>query len=39
MTGRNAAPELIDLAHTVTEMKKIKHVYDQGVKAIKGIEF
>jgi cob(I)alamin adenosyltransferase len=39
LTGRDAAPELIDLADTVTEMRKIKHVYDRGVKAKKGIEY
>jgi len=39
LTGRDAAPELIDIADTVTEMRKIKHAYDQGTKAIKGIEF
>jgi cob(I)alamin adenosyltransferase len=39
VTGRNAAPELVDLADTATEMRKIKHVYDRGVKAKKGIEY
>lgn len=39
VTGRNAAPELVELADTATEMRKIKHVYDQGVKAKKGIEY
>src|SRR5487761_1762235 len=39
MTGRNAAPELVELADTATEMRKIKHVYDRGVKAKKGIEY
>jgi cob(I)alamin adenosyltransferase len=39
ITGRNAAPELIDIADTVTEMRKIKHVYDRGVTAKKGIEY
>ena len=39
LTGREAKPELIDLADLVTEMKKIKHPYDKGIKAQKGIEF
>jgi cob(I)alamin adenosyltransferase len=39
MTGRDAAPELVEVADTVTEMRKIKHVYDQGVSAKKGIEY
>jgi cob(I)alamin adenosyltransferase len=39
VTGRNAAPELVEVADTVTEMRKIKHVYDRGVKAKKGIEY
>lgn len=39
VTGRNAAPELVELADTATEMRKIKHVYDRGVKAKKGIEY
>ena len=39
ITGRNAAPELVELADTVTEMRKVKHIYDTGVKAKKGIEY
>jgi cob(I)alamin adenosyltransferase len=39
VTGRNAAPELIHVADTVTEMRKVKHVYDRGVTAKKGIEY
>jgi len=39
LTGRNADPKLIEIADTVTEMKKIKHCFDQGIKAKKGIEF
>ena len=39
ITGRDADPKLIEVADTVTEMKKIKHCFDSGVKAHKGIEF
>ena len=39
LTGRDAAPELVELADTVTEMRKVKHAFDQGIKARKGIEF
>jgi cob(I)alamin adenosyltransferase len=39
ITGRDAAPELIEIADTVTEMRKVKHAYDRGIKARKGIEF
>ncbi len=39
ITGRDAAPELLELADTATEMRKIKHAYEKGIKAIKGIEY
>ena len=39
LTGRNAKPEIIEIAHTVTEMKVVKHAYQQGIKAKRGIEF
>ncbi len=39
VTGRNAPPELLELADTATEMRKLKHVYDRGVRAVKGIEY
>lgn len=38
ITGRNAPQELIDFADLVTEMKEIKHYYNQGVYARRGIE-
>ena len=38
-TGRNAAQELIERADLVTEMKLVKHPYQQGIKAQEGIEF
>ncbi len=38
LTGRNAPKELIELADLVTEMRKIKHYFDKGIKARTGIE-
>ena len=39
ITGRNARPELIELADLVTEMTQVKHPFRSGVKAQAGIEF
>jgi cob(I)alamin adenosyltransferase len=39
VTGRNAKPELIEIADLVTEMTLVKHPFRAGVKAQKGIEF
>jgi cob(I)alamin adenosyltransferase len=39
LTGRGATPALIELADLVTEMKKIKHPFDKGVGARRGIEY
>jgi cob(I)alamin adenosyltransferase len=38
-TGRNAPAELIEIADTVTEMTKLKHAYDRGIKARRGLDF
>lgn len=38
ITGRGAPPELIEAADTVTEMRPIKHAFDAGVRAQKGVE-
>ena len=39
VTGRDAPDDLIEIADTVTEMRKVKHAYDEGISAMKGIEF
>jgi cob(I)alamin adenosyltransferase len=39
LTGRNAPQEIIERAHTVTEMKEIKHAYRQGIEPQKGIDY
>jgi len=39
LTGRNAHPDLVALADIVTEMRSVKHPYDNGVTAQKGIDF
>ena len=39
LTGRDAKPELIEAADLVTEMKEIKHPFQQGIKAKQGIDF
>jgi cob(I)alamin adenosyltransferase len=38
-TGRDAPAELIEVADTVTEMAKVRHAYDRGVRAKRGIDF
>jgi cob(I)alamin adenosyltransferase len=39
LTGRGAPPELIELADLVSEVRPIKHPYQQGIPAQRGIEF
>jgi cob(I)alamin adenosyltransferase len=39
LTGRNAHPALIEIADTVTEMREVKHAYQKGILAQRGIEF
>ncbi len=39
LTGRNAKPELIEIADLVTEMAAVKHPFRAGIKAQKGVEF
>lgn len=39
LTGRSAIAELIELADTVSEIREIKHAFNAGIKAQKGIEF
>jgi cob(I)alamin adenosyltransferase len=38
-TGRNAHPRLIEAADLVTEMKEIKHPFNQGILAQRGIDY
>lgn len=38
LTGRNPAPELVEIADYVSEMRKVKHAMDKGIMAREGIE-
>lgn len=39
LTGRNASPEVIELADLVSEMKVVKHPYAHGIQPQRGVEF
>ncbi|MDR3763282.1 MAG: cob(I)yrinic acid a,c-diamide adenosyltransferase [Acidobacteriota bacterium] len=39
LTGRNAHPTIVELADTVTEMREVKHAYQKGIEAQRGIEY
>ena len=39
LTGRDAPPELIEIADTVSEVRNVKHAYESGIAAKKGIDF
>lgn len=39
LTGRNPSAALLELADYITEMRKLRHPYDRGIGARKGIEF
>ena len=39
LTGRDAPQPIIDLADTVTSMTNLKHAFDSGIRAKKGIDF
>ena len=39
LTGRNAHPTIVEIADTVTEMRQVKHAYENGVMAQRGIEY
>ncbi|MBR1943337.1 cob(I)yrinic acid a,c-diamide adenosyltransferase [bacterium] len=39
LTGRNAKPEIVDIAHLVSKIEPVKHYWDTGVVAREGIEY
>ena len=39
LTGRDAHIKVVKKADLVTEMKKVKHPYDEGIGAVRGLDF
>ncbi|GFP19428.1 cob(I)alamin adenosyltransferase [Candidatus Hakubella thermalkaliphila] len=39
LTGRNAHPKIVEMADLVTEMREVKHPFNKGIRARRGIEF
>jgi cob(I)alamin adenosyltransferase len=39
LTGRNAHSKIVEIADTVTEMRQVKHAYEAGILAQRGIEY
>ncbi len=39
LTGRSAHPSLVEIADTVTEMRDVKHAYQKGIEAQRGVEY
>ncbi len=39
ITGRDAPEEFIEMADTVTEMREVKHAYQRGIRAKRGIDY
>ena len=39
LTGRNAHPKIIEIAHLVSKIEPVKHYWDIGVSARRGIEY
>jgi cob(I)alamin adenosyltransferase len=39
LTGRNANPKIVELADLVTEMREVKHPYQKGIEAQRGIDY
>ena len=38
-TGRNTPDALVSVADTATEMRSLKHAYQSGIRAMKGIDY